>query len=317
MALMCRESGEQVRALALVNNEPERDNHDALKNAGVDVIVGSITDRAIVDKAVEGIDIVYHLAAAQHEAEMPDKHFRDVNVEGTRTLLDASIDAGVKRFIHGSSIGVYGMGTDKEIDEETPSSPGNIYGVTKSEGEDLAKSYCDRLPVVIIRISETYGPGDRRRLLKLFNGIAKGVLFVIGPGENIHQMIYVDDLVEGLRLSADSDKAPGEVFVISGDEKLTTNRIFAEIAKALNVPPSRRRVPLWPFEAAAIVCETICRPIKIQPPLHRRRMDFFKKSFSYNTDKAKNVLGFEPKVDFAEGARLTANWYRENGFLAK
>jgi nucleoside-diphosphate-sugar epimerase len=285
-----------------------------LGGQGVNVIIGSVTDRQRMLEITENMNIVFHLAAAQHEMNVPDELFRSVNVEGTRNMLDASLAAGVERFVHGSSIGVYDRNVSDIVDEATPLRPDNIYGITKAEGEEVVREFFDKQPCTIIRISETYGPGDRR-LLKLFRGVSKGVFFVIGNGNNIHQLIHVDDLANGLLLAAKHPSAAGETFVLAGDEQLTTNDMVAAIAKAVNVRQKRWRAPLWPFMLLATILETTLRPLGIQPPLHRRRMDFFTKSFRISTSKANNLLKFQAATSFVEGTQNTARWYQENGLL--
>ncbi|NIS76036.1 MAG: NAD-dependent epimerase/dehydratase family protein, partial [Deltaproteobacteria bacterium] len=271
------------------------------KSAGV--IIGSVSSQEVADDAAEGADVVFHLAAAQHEMNVPDKHFTDVNVEGTRNMLEASIKAGVKRFVHGSTIGVYGE-MEGVIDEHTPTNPDNIYGKTKLEGERLVLSHKDRLSVVVIRIPETYGPGDRR-LLKLFRGIDRKMFFMIGRGENLHHLIYVDDLIEAFLKAAASDEAPGEVFLVAGKDPVTTNEMVETIADTLGKKIPGFRAPLFMFMTAALIMEKTLRPLRIQPPLHRRRMDFFRKSFRYKLDKARDVLGFEGRTDFRDGTKET------------
>lgn len=309
LALACMERGYDCTVYGQINNDAEAMNLRMLEKNGVRVVLGSITDRKKVSGIVGGIDLVYHLAAAQHEANVPDSVFRDVNVEGTRYLLDACVAQGVKRFIHGSTIGVFGS-VQGEIDENTPCKPDNIYGETKLEGERLVLSYKDRLPVVAIRISETYGPGDQR-LLKLFKAVTSRFFFMIGRGQNLHQLIYIDDLVDGFLKAADNDNALGEVFLLVGKEPITTNEMVRMIATSVSAAPPRIRLPFFPFWLAAIILETVLKPLGIQPPLHRRRMDFFKKSFSFRQKKASEILGFTPQVDFQEGTRRTAEWYKE------
>jgi nucleoside-diphosphate-sugar epimerase len=313
LALRCLERGDEVRVLGQENTPAERENCRLIADSGAQVVLGTIQDSSRFGDLLRDVDVVFHLAAAQHEANVPDQVFRDVNVEGSRALLDACLAAGVKRVVHGSTIGVYGA-LEGTIDEDSPLNPDNIYGVTKLEGERLALSYNDRLPVVAVRISETYGPGDRR-LLKLFRAVAKGVFFVMGSGKNLHHLIYVDDLIDGMFAAAQAGDAPGDVFVLAGKAPITTDEMVATVAEVLGCQPPRFRAPLWPFMAAAVVMESVLRPLGIQPPLHRRRMDFFKKSFVFRTDKSRRGLGFEPKVDFSEGARRTAQWYREQGLL--
>lgn len=311
LAIKSREMGYAVKVLTQVNTASEEENLEELRSHGIEILVGAVTDRDIVEQAVKDADVVFHLAAAQHEANVPDSHFRGVNVEGTRNVIEASIREGVGRFVYGSTIGVYGSALDGEIDEESPQRPDNIYGVTKAEAERLVTGYVDKIPVSIIRISETYGPGDRR-LLKLFKAINTGMFFMIGPGLNKHQLIYVDDLIDGLYLAATSENAVNETFVLAGREVLTTNEMANSVANAIGKSVRKFRAPLWIFMLAATILETVLKPLGIQPPLHRRRMDFFRKSFYFSRDKSATVLGFEPKTDFDTGTRITAEWYRAN-----
>jgi nucleoside-diphosphate-sugar epimerase len=115
LALRCLERGDNVRVLGQVNTNAEGQNRLLIEDRGVECLMGSVADQDLLERAVAGIDVVYHLAAAQHEMNVPDQKFRDVNVEGTRKLLDACIHHRVGRFVHGSTIGVYGK-LDGEID---------------------------------------------------------------------------------------------------------------------------------------------------------------------------------------------------------
>ncbi len=314
LALSCLERGDFVKVLGQVNNPAESENRKLIEEKGTEVILASITDRKKIFSLLQGIDVVYHLAAAQHEANVPDQVFWDVNVTGTKNILEASVSTGVKCFVHGSTIGVYGASLEGNIDEQSPLQPNNIYGITKLEGEKLVLSYREKIPLVIIRISETYGPGDRR-LLKLFKGVKNKIFFVIGNGKNMHHLIYVDDLIYGLFLAAASKDAKGRIFVLAGKEPLTTNDMVEEIAKQLGTRIPRYHVPLSLFLALATITEKIFKPLGIQPPLHRRRMDFFKKSFVFSHEEAFKTFDFVPETGFSQGVRETIGWYRETGYL--
>jgi nucleoside-diphosphate-sugar epimerase len=180
--------------------------------------------------------------------------------------------------------------------------------------EGIVRGHADALETSIVRISETYGPGDFR-LLKLFRAIDKGAFMMIGDGENRRQIMHVADLVRGLLIASQHPGAVGQTFVLPGHEVMTTREMVAGIAAALGKRPPRLRLPLWPFVAAAVAFEATCRPLGIQPPLHRRRLDFFRKTFVFSTRKAETLLGFVPQVSFVEGARQTASWYRSQGLL--
>ena len=313
LALECLNRGHAVKVLGQENTPAESFNRKIVEDRGGQVFLESVTNTHGLLELFQGVDVVFHLAAAQHEMNVPDRKFWDVNVTGTKNILEASVRAGVKRFVHGSTIGVYGS-IAGVIDEQTPCMPDNIYGVTKFEGEKLALSYCDRIPTVVIRIPEVYGPGDRR-LLKLFKAIRRNAFLVIGSGENLHHLIYIDDLVEGLLQSAVHPAAANKLFLLAGIEPVTTNQMVAAISRQLGTTPPRFRTPMFPFMVAAIVLEKTMRPLGIQPPLHRRRLDFFKKSFTLATQHARQTFGFSPKEDFLQGALKTANWYKEMGYL--
>ena len=314
LALKCIEAGHRVRIFGLINTAAEKNNLNILESHKAEIVLGAITEHEKLSIALEGIEVVFHLAAAQHEANIPDQVFYEVNVDGTRNLIELCIVKGIQRFIHGSTIGVYGDFTG-EIDEDTPCHPSNIYGVTKLEGEKLVLSYKDNIPLVVIRISETYGPGDYR-LLKLFRAINKKAFFKIGPGKNLHQLIYVDDLVSGFLKAAESERATGEIILLTGDTPITTENMINTIADSVGVILPAFRVPLFPFTIAAFVLESLLKPLGIQPPLHRRRMDFFKKSFSFKSTKAFNLLDFKPVYNFSKGASMTATWYKDNNMIA-
>lgn len=314
LALSYLEMGHSVTVLAQVNTPAEAENRTLIEGRGGHLVLASVTDRAKVSHAARRADIVYHLAAAQHEVNVPGQHFWNVNVTGTKNVLEASVNAGAQRFIHGSTIGVYGDARNDLLDEQSPLHPDNLYGITKLEGERLALSFRDRLPVVVVRISETYGPGDRR-LLKLFQAIKSNRFFMIGSGRNLHQPIFIDDLIRGLLLAATAEKAVDRVFILAGNQTISTNEMVAAIATVLGRGVPRLHVPLTPFLLLAAAMELVLRPLGIQPPLHRRRMDFFRKSFAFSQEEAANYLGFSSQYTFRQGSEATARWYAARGLI--
>ncbi len=314
LALKCLERGDTVKVLGQDNNQAEAENKNLLEAQGAKVVLASVVNKDRMIRELQGIDLVFHLAAAQHEANVPDQRFWDVNVTGTKNVLEASVLAGVKRFVHGSTIGVYGETLEGTIDERSTLKPSNIYGETKLEGEKVVLSHQDKLPVVIIRISETYGPGDRR-LLKLFKAVKKSRFLIIGKGDNLHHLTFIDDLIQGLFLASVSEAALGKPFVLAGKDFPTTNEMVEILGSQFNVKVPGLHLPLFPILMVAIMMEGILRPLGIQPPLHRRRMDFFRKSFLFSMDQSREALGYIPKVGFKEGVQETARWYEANGLL--
>ena len=316
LAINARRGGLDVIVTGQLNNAVEIARKQALEAAGIRVEIGALQEKSFARRVAAGCQHVIHLAAAQHEANVPDRHFYDVNVAGTRTLLEASRHCGVRRFVYGSTIGVYGAALDSALDETSPPHPMNIYGRTKLEAESVVRQFGTDLETTIIRISETYGPGDFR-LLKLFRAVDTGRFLMIGSGANRRQVIHVDDLGRGLLLATEHPAAPDQIFVLAGSEVMTTREMVDAVARALNRRVSRLSLPLWPLLAAAVLAELTFKPLRLQPPLHRRRLDFFRKSFVFSTRKAEQVLGFQPQITFAQGVIETATWYREHGYLAR
>jgi nucleoside-diphosphate-sugar epimerase len=314
LALDARAQGHTLIIAGQLNTAPERARAEELKAAGIGMEQGSLQDLDFARRVAAGCHAIIHLAAAQHEANVPDEYFFDVNVKGTQTLLEASKLEGVKRFVYGSTIGVYGEYRGEPLDENTPPRPMNVYGRSKLRAEEVVRSYQGVLETSIVRISETYGPGDFR-LLKLFRALDRGRFFIIGSGLNQRQAIHVADLNRGLLLAATHPAAVGETFVMAGEEVMTTREMVRQVAHALGRKEPRWRVPLWPLLAAAVFFEATLKPIGVQPPLHRRRLDFFRKSFVFSSTKARRLLNFVPTVPFATGAVEAASWYRKNAYL--
>jgi glycerol-3-phosphate dehydrogenase len=272
LALEARRQGHAVTVAGQLNSDAERVRATELERVDIAIERGPLQDPAHARRIARGCEAVIHLAAAQHEANVPESYFFDVNVNGTRTLIDACEEEGVRRFVYGSTIGIYGESSGGSLDESSPPRPTNPYGRSKLEAERLGGS----LQRSIVRISETYGPGDFR-LLKLFRAVDRGRFLMIGSGLNRRQPIHVSDLVRGLLLAASHPAAAGETFVMAGEEILTTRELVRQIAGVLERPAPQWRLPMWPFLWAAVLMESTLAPLGIQPPLHRRRLDFFSK----------------------------------------
>ena len=304
-------SGDRVRALV----RPEsRERGRLLSEAGIEVVEGDLADVASLGRACHGVDVVYHIAATYRTAGQTATIYRDVNVGGTERLLNAAVEAGASRFVHCSTGGVHGHIEQPPADETAPLAPGDIYQETKLDGERLARTRGERgeLEVVVARPIGSYGPGDVR-FLKLFK-LAKGAI-MIGPGRAFYHLTFVEDLVEGFRLCGTVPAAAGETYLLAGVRYTTLWELVELIARELGTSPPRFRVPVWPVWLVGALCELVCVPLRLEPSLYRRRVDFFIKSRAFDATKARRELGFEPKVDLDEGIRRTAAWYREQGLL--
>jgi dihydroflavonol-4-reductase len=280
------------------------------------VVEGDLRDEAAASRLVEGAEAVLHVAAVYRTAGHPDSYYREVNVEGTGRLLEAATRAGVRRFVHTSTVGVHGHIAHPPADESAPFAPGDIYQATKAEGEGLALDYHRRrgLPVSVVRPGAIYGPGETR-LLKLFRAIARGRYAIVGDGRSYYHPVYIDDLVQGFLLALDREEAVGESFLICGPEYVTQADLAATIARHTGGRVLPFRIPARPIQWAGDLVEAVCVPLGLEPPLHRRRVDFWTKSRAFSTQKARLWLGYVPRVGLEEGIARTAAWYREAGWL--
>jgi nucleoside-diphosphate-sugar epimerase len=287
-----------------------------LRQAGAEVAVGDLRDPQSLQRAAQGISVIYHIAAEFRHDNLSRKEMMAVNVNGTKNMLDAAMQAGVQKFIHCSTIGVHGDIKNPPADENAPCMPGDIYQESKLAAERVVMEYMvsKQLPIVIFRPGGIYGPGDLR-FLKLVKAINKRHFVMLGSGKPLYQMIYIDDLIDGILLCGTKSEAVGKVYILTGNESVTLNQLVKTIAQVLHVRPPRLRFPVMPVYVAGFLCEMVCKPFGINPPLYRRRVDFFRKSRCFNIAKARRELGFEPRTDLRSGLSLTAQWYQENGWL--
>jgi nucleoside-diphosphate-sugar epimerase len=218
--------------------------------------------------------------------------------------------------VHCSTGGVHGHIARPPANEDAPFNPGDVYQETKLEAERAARTFGDRtgFDVVVARPIGIYGPGDTR-FLRMFRGLARGRFPMIGSGKPYYHLTFIDDLVEGFRLCGTIPAAKGRTYILAGPRYTTLEQLVAMVAKELNVAPPRFHWPVWPFWTAGLLCEIVCVPLRIEPPIFRRRVDFYTKSRAFDTTRARTELGFAPGVDLEEGIRKTADWYRREGLL--
>jgi dihydroflavonol-4-reductase len=279
-------------------------------------IEGDLRDAPALQRLVEGAEAVIHVAAVYRTAGHPDAYYREVNVEGTARLLETAAAAGVRRFVHTSTVGVHGDIEHPPADETAPFAPGDVYQATKAEADSLALDFHARrgVPVTVVRPGAIYGPGETR-LLKLFRAIARGRYAVVGSGQAYYHPVYIDDLVKGYLLALERPEAVGEAFIIAGPSYVTQQELAETIARVTGGRLLPFHVPVAPLRWLAALCEAVCVPLGVEPPLHRRRVEFWTKSRAFSTDKARRLLGYEASVDLETGAARTAAWYEQAGWL--
>ncbi len=313
-ASVCRELlAHGYSVTALVRDTTKR---DALAGLDISYAIGDITDSASLRKAIPGHEFVFHIAALFRETRFPDHVYFDVNFGGTKNVLEVCRESGVRRLIYCSTTGVTGDIKDPPGDETSPYAPRDVYQESKTEAEKflLAEMKNTGTEIVVIRPIMIWGPRDTR-LLKMFRGIKRGRMPIIGFGKTLFHFVMVDDLARGFRLAAEVENAKGNLYLIGGREIVPIDRVFKVIAKEVGGRVWPFRIPKTPIMALAWLCELVCKPFGIEPPLYRRRVEFFTKTRAFSCEKARRELGFETANSFEQEVKIIADWYKINGWL--
>ena len=257
-----------------------------------------------------------HLAAAFRETGAPDELYKSVNVDGTRIVAEEAVKVGVRKFVYCSTQGVHGHIDSPPGNEESPIAPADYYQQTKYEGEVVLKDFADgNMELCTIRPTAIYGPGDPERFGMIFRRAKKGFFPIFGSGQTYYHPVYIDNLVDAFVLAMEPGKGAGEAYIIADEEYFSIKELVKRVGKAIDVEVSTPKFPIWPLIIAGHVCEKLCKPFGINPPIFPRRVDWFRQVRAFRIDKAKRDLGYEPKIGIDEGLRRTGVWYRENGYL--
>lgn len=282
---------------------------------GVIAVNGDILDVKALEKAVAGVDVVFHLAAAVGSVVTDPHMFQKINVTGTENILAAAARAGVGRVVHFSSIGVLGaVKAGVTADEDHPAAPRTLYDRTKFAAEAAAlRAAADGHDVVLIRPGWVYGPGDRRTF-KFIRAICRRRSALIAGAPGRQTPVFIDDLIAGVLLAADKGRS-GAVYHLGGDEVLTPEAMAAIVATACGVVGPRLKLPRGLAIAMAFILEKTFGWVKKETPLNRGKLSFFLDPKAMSSARAKKELGFAPTTDFSTGIVRAIAWYRENGWL--
>ncbi len=264
--------------------------------------------------ACDCADIVIHFAGALGRG-LSNKMIREVNVNGTLNLIRSAKKAGVKYFLHISSAAVVGPREGAPSNERTKCYPFTVYEKTKYEGECKALELSKKLNLQlgVARPTFTYGPGDPHKLL-MFKLIKKRLFLYIGNECSTNHPVYIDDLLNGIMLMLEN-KPNQKVYILGGPKPVTKKNWAGTIAEELNVKPPFINLPEKPAWLVAIVLEGLGKLIGVEMPLTRSRILAMSKNWGMDISKAKEELGYDPKVDLKEGVKKTVLWYRQNKWL--
>ncbi len=310
VAELCRQ-GHRVRAMVR-----SVDQGPALEKLGAEVIYADLLDDESLRHAVAGVSRVFHIAALFRKAALSDEMYWRVNRDAVKRLLDISREFGVRRFIHCSTVGVHGDVQSPPGNETSPFAPGDLYQRTKLEGEKIAFDYfrSGLMNGVVIRPAMIYGPNDRRTL-KLFKGVAERKFFYVGSGESFVHFVDVRDLARAFILAMNAEQRNGEAYIIAGKRALPLCDLVEAIAILCGTTPPNIHLPVRPVQMIGEVCEAICKPFGIEPPIYRRRVDFFTKNRHFDWSKSRRELNYVPAQTLDNELRDIITSYISEGWL--
>jgi nucleoside-diphosphate-sugar epimerase len=306
-----QDRGDSVRVLDRPSASTAR-----LAQKGVAIFHGDICQPDSLAEAMRGVDGVVHLAAMSGVWNSMEEYYR-VNVTGTENVCRAVLKADVGRLVHISSWTVYGMGIGRPAREDFPLRPlQEPYSMSKVLGDRLVQRMIadDNLPAVIIRPDTIFGPGDQQHIGKIADRLRAGRYVIVGSGRNAMPFIYVTDVVQGLLLALDRERAVGQAYNIANDEPLTQEELFRAIASEVGAKPPSIHVPYSGLYAAGYLAEKLARlsNSRSQPFLTRLGVTIFGADNRHAIDKARTELGYSPAVPVLEGIRRATVWYRQD-----
>jgi nucleoside-diphosphate-sugar epimerase len=289
---------------------------EELRKWGAEIVIGSVTDKDVVRRCMQGVDVVQHLAAAFREMNVPESYYHEVNVGGTRTMLDVAREVGVRKFVYCSTCGVHGNVDHPPGGEDAPIQPADYYQQTKYEAEPHVLEYVKQgHKATIIRPAAIYGPGDPERFYLIFRRAAKGWFPMIGSGKTYYHPLYIDNLVDALVLAMDENKGNGQAYLIADEEYVSIQDLVKRTGRAMGVDVKIRKVPMLPVIALGHVVEKACKPFGIAPPIFPRRVDWYRQNRAFKIDKARTELGYVPRVGLDAGLKRTYEWYKAEHML--
>ena len=306
------DEGHEVRVL----DNQKGHFYDELFQRGADMTIGSVTNKSLVDRQTKDCEVVYHLAAAFRQINVPRSRYWDVNVIGTRNIAAAAHQYRARKLVYCSTCGVHGNISAPPGDEKAPIAPEDYYQYTKYAGEKVVQEFVDQgLDAAIIRPAAIYGPGDPERFAMLFRLVQRGRFLMFGSGNTYYHPLYIDNLVDAFRLASDTPESCGQTYLIADEKYWSLNDLVKQVAQAMDVRVHIRHLPYWPIWCSAWMCEWVCKPFRISPPIFPRRVAWFRQDRAFSIEKARRELNYQPRIRLHEGLSAAADWYRQIGLI--
>lgn len=283
-----------------------------LADKNVEIYDSGLFDKEGLRKSFKDANYIFHVAGVV-KSKTPEGYFKG-NVETTKILLEVALEnkSTLKRFLLVSSGTVTGPSKDgTPLTEASNCFPITTYGKSKLEGEKIALSYKDRLPITICRAPAVYGERDTEIFI-YFQSFSKGLTTTIGFNKKELSLIHAVDLVEGFYLAAASEKAIGEIYYISSEKYYTWQEINSVTSKVLNKKPIILKIPHFLVYTISAFAQFFAMFSKKPATLNiEKARDITQQFWIFDTSKAVKALGYKQKISLEEGIKRTCEWYKQ------
>jgi nucleoside-diphosphate-sugar epimerase len=287
-----------------------------LKGLPIEFVLGDCNDKTSLEKAVRGVDWVFHLAGVTKAIK--EEIYFEVNGSGTENLIHACLENNPRpqKFIYVSSQAAAGPSKNGSSKKELDScEPVSLYGRSKRMGEESVLSHALELPVLILRPSAVYGPRDRD-IFALFKCVSRRIKPCLTGRHQRLSLCYVQDIVQGILLVAETQAKSGEIFFLSDGNDYRMKEVGDIIAHAMGITALRVGVPRRMVVGIACFSEYLSKLFGRPFLLNKDKAEeIVQAEWVCDITKAKTLLGFEPMVPLLEGARLTYEWYKREKWL--
>jgi nucleoside-diphosphate-sugar epimerase len=292
------------------------DNAKKLQNLGVEVIFGSITNPAIAQQACQGVNVVLHAAELVEEVGSIQK-FREINVDGTINVAKAAKNAGVKTFVHLSSVMVYGFNYPNYVTEEASLyANNNPYCQSKIESEAalLKLNTSPDFGIIIIRAGDVYGPGSIPWIIRPLQLMRQKLFAYINDGKGVSNHVYIDNLIDAIFLAIEKE-VHGEIFNITDGTETSWKDYFACLAEIAGLPVD---YPSFSKDELKLLVKLHYQGQKLfgkKADIVPESLDFISRPYAYSINKAKAILNYQPKITLQEGMRRTQEWLLKTNYV--
>jgi len=287
-----------------------------IEDLDVTLYYGDITEKKVLFDSVQGVSYIYHLAARLGGTDKAS-YIYDVNYGGSKNLIDICIESGVKlkRFLFVSSIAAVGDTGDSEyFNEESTPRPYSDYGKSKLMTEKYLKEKGEKIPYTIVRLPLVYGPRNFHDMYTMFKFVNRRLQLLVGKVSI--SVGFVKDVVRGMILAAENPVAVGQTYFLGEEGAYSYPKLIQHVAEVLGKKTLKIRIPYFVLYSFAFLCEAFAALTRTYPLLLRRSLDaYLNSNWRFSMKKAKEDLNFEAEYPLPKGLKISAQWYKENGFL--